>query len=214
MPPLPQARARQTRAEQRASSRRRVFDALEVLLAHETFPELTVDAITAQAGLSRSTLYAHFPDKATMLLALAEDIFATASDVAAPWWDGPTALSRGDLRARLRSLFDLYGERQAVLRALVDAAGYEPEVKRRLADMHRGYIEHLTAHIRLGQRAGDVRQEVLPEPTASWLVWMLERGLYQLVASAPDPAAVEDLATSCAAIIWHAVYVEPALPSG
>jgi TetR/AcrR family transcriptional regulator, ethionamide resistance regulator len=209
MPPLPQAKARRSRAERQQTIRKRLFDALERLLAIETFPELTIDRIIGEAEISRSTFYFHFVDKATLLLALSEDIFATAADTAAPWWDmDPAEVTRTRLMAHLRLIFALYVEHGAVLKALVDAAGYEPLIQQRLAEMPVGYIDRLEAHLIRGQGGGVIHASLQPRVSAHWVVWMLERGLYQLVAKAEDDAEFDELLESATDLILNALYCE------
>jgi AcrR family transcriptional regulator len=209
MSPVPQARARQSRAERRQTIRKRLFDALERLLAIETFPELTIDRIIGEAEISRSTFYFHFVDKATLLLALSEDIFATAAETAAPWWDmDPAEVTRARLLAHLRRIFALYVRHGAVLKALVDAAGYEPLIQQRLAEMPVGYIDRLEAHVIRGQGVGVVHASLKPRASASWVVWMLERGLYQLVAKAEGDNEFDELVQSATDLILNALYCE------
>lgn len=207
MPPVSQAKARQSRAERRSSIRRKIFDAVERLLEGEPFPELTIDRIIGEAGISRSTFYFHFADKATLLLAVSEDIFTTAAHTAGAWWDMDAAeVTRTRLLEQLRRVFSLYVQHKGVLRALVDAAGYEPVVHNRLSAMHAIYIERLEAHLVRGQSAGPIPRSLRPRATASWVIWMLERGLYQLVAEAGTDAEFDELAEAATDLIFNALY--------
>jgi AcrR family transcriptional regulator len=207
MPPLSQVKARRSRAERRSSIRRKIFDAVERLLEGETFPDLTIDRIIGEAQISRSTFYFHFVDKATLLLAVSEDIFTTAASTAAAWWDMDAAdVTRARLLERLRRIFSLYVQHKGVLRALVDAAGYEPVIQNRLAQMHAGYIDRLEAHLIHGQSEGVIPRSLKPRASASWVVWMLERGLYQLVAEASTDAEFDELAQAATDLILNAFY--------
>jgi AcrR family transcriptional regulator len=210
MPPVPTNanQPRRTRAERREHFRGQLLQTVERLLKEETFPELTVDRIIAEAQVSRSTFYFHFPDKATLLLELAGDVMDDAIVVAEPWWNlGPDA-TRDDLERAIGAIVDLYLPHRDVIRALAAAAAYEPAVAGKFAQRQHESIEKLAEHILAGQRAGFVRSGLRPDETAGWLVWMLERGLYQMVASATT-AETARLLGSVTDVIWFTLYDGP-----
>jgi hypothetical protein len=71
--------------------------------------------------------------------------------------------------------------------------------------MMRQAVGRVAEHIRTGQQSATVRDDVDPDPVASWLTWMTERGLYQLAAPA-DGVALDRLSESLTAIIWNTLY--------
>lgn len=60
-------------AEHRAQTRRRLFDALSGLMAEQGFDAVSLADIAAAAGVGRTAVYNHFPDKEAVLLAFIED---------------------------------------------------------------------------------------------------------------------------------------------
>lgn len=57
--------------EHREQVHQRVFDALAVLLAQRSFDAITMAQIAAAAGLGRTAIYHHFPDKEAVVVAFA-----------------------------------------------------------------------------------------------------------------------------------------------
>jgi hypothetical protein len=66
-------------------------------------------------------------------------------------------------------------------------------------------IHGLATYIRTGQTAGAINPGPPPDETASWLVWMAERGLRQLMRNVTDERA-DKLIDGFTAIVWHTLY--------
>lgn len=62
-----------TLAEHRAQVRARLFTALSTLMEREGFDAITLADIAAEAGVGRTAVYNHFPDKESLLLGFIED---------------------------------------------------------------------------------------------------------------------------------------------
>lgn len=58
-------------AEHREKIRRSVFDAFAALMGEHSFDAVTMAMIAARAGLGRTTIYHHFPDKESVVVAFA-----------------------------------------------------------------------------------------------------------------------------------------------
>jgi AcrR family transcriptional regulator len=114
------------RAESQERTRQRIAKAAAEL--HETVgpAETTVAEIARQAGVSRLTVYKHFPDNAALYPACSAH-YANQH----PLPDFGAALAREDPVDRVRSLLrtvygDLYRERQAMMRNLYRDRGLDP----------------------------------------------------------------------------------------
>jgi AcrR family transcriptional regulator len=199
-------KAHSGRAERRDLIRARLLTAVEDVLAEgESYTELSVERLVSRAGLSRSTFYVYFEDKGDLLQALAEDVLAEVIGAAAAWWDLPPGASRDEVGSGLRTIVDAYKPHQALIAAVVESASYDARVRERFGGMLRQAVDRVAEHIRTGQRSATVRDDVDPDPVASWLTWMTERGLYQLAAPADGPA-LDRLSESLTAIIWNTLY--------
>jgi AcrR family transcriptional regulator len=88
----PASSARRTQAERRASSRRRILDAVVLCLAERGYVGTTFPEVLARAGLSNGALWRHFPSKAELMAAAAlhaEEQIAGAVDAEALRAFGP-----------------------------------------------------------------------------------------------------------------------------
>lgn len=108
------------REEHKRLTRRRILDGTVALLAERPFVEVTMEDVARSAGVTRVTVYAHFPGKTEILRALVDDVHRTADDVyaelaALPVW------SRGSLRSWLDGVAARWETIAPVVRALIGA---------------------------------------------------------------------------------------------
>jgi TetR/AcrR family transcriptional regulator, ethionamide resistance regulator len=200
-----------SREARRAEARVRLLSAVEQLLADgESFTEMSVERIVAEAGMARSTFYVYFADKGDLLGAWFAEITGELRSAAANWWKLQSPLSFGDVRHALAAIVAVYRPHTPLMAAVYDTSAYDPTVRQLVASMMSENIAGLRAHIRHGQRGGLVDAQLHPAETAAWLTWMAERGFHQLVRGAPD-AEVERLIDSYARIVWNTLYL-PVVP--
>jgi AcrR family transcriptional regulator len=198
--------ASKTRDRRRPEITRRLRIAIEQLLADgESFTQLSVERLTAAAGLPRSTFYLYFGDKGQLLEELAEDVVSELLTTVREWTALPPGATRTEVEAIMRRLTDAYSAHGLLMRAVVDASSYDEGVRDRFRRLVDGCAREIAEHIRTGQRHGSVRACLSPEPTAQWLTWMTERGLYQLAVDANKSRRAE-LADSLTTILWSALY--------
>lgn len=191
--------------ERRALAARRLLPAVESLLEHETYPELTVDQMTAAAHISRSTFYNYFQDKGDLLRALAADVMGTIVEASRVWWMLSPHASRDDMRAAIQHLFDVYSPHATLMLAVADSISHDPRVRDEfLAYMERGR-EEIANYVRGGQAAGVLRSGLDANAAAAWLTWMLERGLSQL-SRTPRTYQPDRVVTALVDIIWKALH--------
>lgn len=60
-------------ADHRGQVRTRLFDAIKLLIAERGYDAITLADVAAEAGVGRTAVYNHFPDKESVLLAWAAD---------------------------------------------------------------------------------------------------------------------------------------------
>ncbi len=128
--------------------------------------------VAQRAGVGVGTLYHHFPDKRSLLLALIDD-----------WGDRQLARSRSELDFERylggdprRAIADALAARYHELRrdgglhlVLLELGERDDEVRSRLARIHQVAIERLRDLIAYGQLRGMVRRDVDPL-AASFLI--------------------------------------------
>jgi AcrR family transcriptional regulator len=191
---------------QRAASVARIVAAAEELMSETSrFSDISVEQVVSRAGASRSTFYSYFDDMGHLLRTVGEGVVGEVVSSARQWMDLDTGITQQRLQSIFEGLIDTYRRRAKLLAALAEASTYDEGVRDEFhAMLSIGHVE-LAKHIRRAQGNGSARADVDPEVTAAWLVWMIERGLYQQVR----PAAKRDLArhaASLAAIVWHSLY--------
>ena len=169
-------KAKSKREERREELRESLLAAVEAMVANgESFTELSVERLVQEAGLSRSTFYVYFEDKGDLVRAWFSQILEELREAAAPWWRLDESATRDDVREVLARIVTTYRPHTTLMAAVYDTASYDTLVGEEVAEMMGANIASLRSHIRRGQKAGWVTPDLLPDETASWLMWMAER---------------------------------------
>jgi AcrR family transcriptional regulator len=201
----PATDGRWTRAGRRAAARTRLLEVVERRLRDgETFADIKVGEIVAEAELSRTTFYVYFEDKADLLRTWYGEVAITMLEAAQVWWDLDASAEQGDLRSALAGIIAAYRPHPELMAATHEAIGYDHGVRRAVDDAMERYIAGLAAHIERGQLAGFVDRSLPPHETAYWLQWMAERGLHRMVRT--ESARVDSLLDAYALIVWNTLY--------
>jgi TetR/AcrR family transcriptional regulator, ethionamide resistance regulator len=192
--------------ERRALLTTHFIGVVEALIADgASYSELSVERLIRAGGVSRATFYAYFQDKGDLLQAMAQNVAGEISEAGLAWWNLPESLGEDDLRDALRPAVEAYLKHRILLRAVAETAAYDDRVRDAYEALMGETIRRLTAHIKKEQAAGLAHPGLHPARTATWLIWMFERGLYQVVSQAPQ-AAVEGWIDSVTEIVWRTVY--------
>ena len=124
---------------------------------------------------------------------------------ASPWWQLPPTASKDELREAFRDIFSTFMPHRHVWAAAVEAASYDDAMHERFQLLMDDAVRALANHIREAQSQKFARPDRDPDTMAAWLLWMTERGLYQLISHA-DAARLEALLESFTNIYWDALY--------
>lgn len=198
------------RARRRDDARARLLEIVQRLLeAGETFNEISVERLAAEAGISRTTFYVYFEDKSDLLRAWFTDVTHQLNDAAAGWWSLGPGACREDLRDALARIVHSYRPHTTLMAATHDAVGYDAGARQLVIDAMNDYVSGLRRHIKAGQAAGFIDRSLPAAETAYWLQWMAERGLHQIPLDA-DEHEIERLIDAYTGIVWNALYA-PAL---
>jgi len=194
-----------TRSDRRDLLSRRLIEITEPLITSGGYTELSVERIIRAAGISRSTFYTYFDDKPDLLVAMAQNLVADVLDTGDSWWNLAHDADPDQLREALRPPIEAYRAHTTILGAVVEAAAYDAGARGQLERLANGSAGELAGHIRECQRRGSAAPEIDAARTARWLIWMIERGLYQLVSPADDREA-RRLLDSLTDLVWRALY--------
>jgi len=185
-----------------------VLAALERLLDDDvSFTELSVRRLAEEAGFSRAKFYIYFPSKAEVLRAMAVQVIAEMLATAQPWWKDEGDVTEPGLRTKLRTVVEAYVPHRNVLAAVVESAAYDPAVREAFDGMMTRATGELADHLRRAQATGGVDAGLDAAMAASWLAWMLERGLADLTSITQDVDGITDSLTT---VLWNALYRQEA----
>jgi AcrR family transcriptional regulator len=192
--------------ERRAALSRHLLEVLEPVLASETpYADLSVARILALGGISRKAFYAYFADKGDLLQAMAAHVIQEIHAAGSAWWELADDADAEAVREALRPAVLAYLRHRTVMRAVAEASAYDARVRATYATLMDGAIDELATHLARQQAAGRARPTSDPRRTATWLIWMLERGLYQAV-SAPPQVDADPWLEALAEITWRTLY--------
>jgi AcrR family transcriptional regulator len=197
---------RSTHDDRRGLLSRHFIGVLEPLMeSGEPYPGMSVERIIRAGGIARSTFYAYFADKGELLSAMAEDVISDLFEAGRSWWALPHDAGRARLRAALNPSLDVQRNHRAIMEAVADTAAHDARVRERQLLLINDVVANLARHITEAQAASSACPDLDPARTAQWLVWMLERGLHQLVGPAHADEA-EHLLESLTDIVWRTLY--------
>jgi TetR/AcrR family transcriptional regulator, ethionamide resistance regulator len=189
---------------------RRLLDATERLMSEgASFTELSVDRLSAEAGISRASFYIYFEDKGHLLRRLAEQVFSDLAAGAQRWWGLAWRRDPDDVRAAMAGIIESYRRHQSVLVALNEMAAYDPATAQTYRELLTAASERLTRVIEDGQADGSIRPGLPAATTANTLTWMVERACQQNLPIKPRDYDAE-LAATLAEIVWGALYLKAA----
>jgi len=161
--------------------------------------------VVGEAGISRSTFYAYFVDKTTLLRTWYAEFSQVILDAVQSWWSLDGTATKDDVRAALERIMDVYRAHPELIAATHEAIGNDHGVRQVVDDAMRRYIDGLRAHIEIGQAGGFIDPSLAAAETAYWLQWMAERGLHRMLR-AELGSNQGRLAEAYARIVWNTLY--------
>ncbi|EWM17760.1 TetR/AcrR family transcriptional regulator [Kutzneria sp. 744] len=203
---MPSITRRASNAARRASAEADILATTRRLLDDgANFTELGIQHIAAEAGVARSTFYAHFRDKTELLVRLATTLMDTSFGIASAW--EPTTDADG-MAAAFVAVMGVYREHAAVLLAVAEVATYDAIVRdfwrQRLAQFTERTIDVLSAE----QAAGRTPDGVDLVHATRVIVPGGERAIFDHITT-EDASQDEAFARELALIWWHGVYRRP-----
>jgi TetR/AcrR family transcriptional regulator, ethionamide resistance regulator len=176
-----------------------------------SYAELNVASVAAEAGISRSTFYAYFVDKTSLLRTWYEDSAGEILDAARTWWSLDATMTRDQVQAALARVIDAYRPHRELMAATHEAMGLDQGVREAVDAAMDRYIDGLREHIEAGQAGGYVDPTLPAAETAYWLQWMAERGLHRM--SRAGGYGRDGLLRAYTGIVWNTLYAPVATPA-
>lgn len=156
----------------RRDTRRRILDTAFALVEKRPWHEITLEEVMADAGLTRTAFYRHFPSREALLMALLEDLGLTLEDVPAAWERGEGD-PPSELRSAVEALVQTYTRVGRLLAAVAEAATRDDQIR----ELYFGLADRLIAAVadRITVEVEAGRSEVDdPLEVARALIWMNE----------------------------------------
>jgi AcrR family transcriptional regulator len=178
---MPRTYTLKRRAEQQAQTRQRIVEAAVDLHGSVGPAATTISMVAERAGVQRHTLYAHFPDERSLLLACSGHTNERDPPPdAAPW--RTIADPRERLRVGLTALYGWY-QRNAELAACVLRDAEQSALVREIVGLRLAPQMHACAEV-LGAKLNAKQRAMLPLALSfyTWRTLVREGGLEQRAA--------------------------------
>ena len=185
-------------------------EAARVVFARDGYLNAKISDIAEAAGRSPASFYNYYDTKADLLIALAEEFHAEATQLAVlPYWAG---LAREEaLREAVAGFWRTYAERRGEMIGIFQAAMIEGRFRDRWLELRGEAVARIATEIRAAQSDGYC-PGVDPVLTASALAAMLEHFCYIWLGQGgekdipfDDQRALDALATIWVkAVYWRA----------
>lgn len=147
-----------------ARTRSVVLGAAADLLAERGYAAFTMDALVERTGVSKTTMYKHWPSRADLIAATVREVTA---EPAIP----DTGNVRDDLIALALDSVDAYrGARWPVLASITEAAGHDPQLRDALRSVAGARFAALRIVMERGSQRGQLRAGLAVDTAISVLV--------------------------------------------
>jgi TetR/AcrR family transcriptional regulator, ethionamide resistance regulator len=200
------ATQRAKRRQLREETRGQILQAGEEFLRKHSYRELSVDALMATTGHSRTIFYRHFPDIPSLVLALIDDVGGELVEVASEWAQ-TERVSAAEARMRLSLLVDFHVSNGPLVHAVAEAAHHDEAVEEAYTAMVEGFIALTTQAIETRVATGELAPIDAPQ-IARALVRMLNGYLDDTLGREPGADPVRVLET-----VWT-IWTRTLFPSG
>ncbi len=179
--------------EHRREVRSRVFDVLRGQLYERGFDAITLAGVAAEAGLGRTAMYNHFPDKESLLVAFVEDEatrYVERLTAAVATADTPVAKLSTFVRLQLRVLAEYHLPPGAALASALAPAAY-----RRIS----AHADPITGQLR------EILAEGVPEEDPDVLIPMITAALGSRQVVDVPPERLDDAIEGAVRFVLRAV---------
>ena len=185
--------------EHREGTRRQILDAAEDLLRERPFRELSVDAVMAEIGMTRTSFYRHFDDLTDLVLRLFDEVSKDLYDVAKQWSGSAGAGYPRPGQDALAGLVAFYVRHGPLMRAFVEAAAADERIERAVTELSDSVVELTGGTMERLAAAGVIN---VPDPRALARAMAVMNQAYLLSQFGHEPQ--EDPAAALATLrtIW------------
>ncbi len=134
------------KTDEKRSTRDRILDAAETIVADEGARRLTIDAVVKKSGFSKGGVLYNFPSKVALIEGMIERMACSIRDDALHAADDAETRDCPVLPALLRNILDKDEEKQRVRMGLLAAVSEQPELiaplRENIEEVKRQVAEH------------------------------------------------------------------------
>jgi TetR/AcrR family transcriptional regulator, ethionamide resistance regulator len=185
--------------EHRETTRHQILDAADQLLRERPYRELTVDAVMARTGLTRTAFYRHFDDVTDLVLRLFDDVARELSAVADRWAASAGVDYPAPGREGLAGVVDFYVRHGPLLRAIAEAAVTDEEIEHAYRGSTDALIELVGETMERMVREGLLQ---VPDARALARAMTLMNEAYLLAEFGRESHGNPDLALATLETVW------------
>jgi AcrR family transcriptional regulator len=137
---MPSSTLRTRHRDRRETHRQQILDAARDFLRHQAYREMSVEALMADAGLSRTSFYRHFDGLAELVLELLDTAGAELTAIARAWSEVPDDDLLAQAHGTLSAIVDFFARRGPVFNAVAQAASYDERIEERYGALRDGFV--------------------------------------------------------------------------
>ncbi|EFL50910.1 transcriptional regulator, TetR family [Solidesulfovibrio fructosivorans JJ]] len=149
-----------TRKEAAEQTRRKILEAAKEIYAEPENADTPISRVARRAGVAEGTVFAHFPDKPSLLAAAFQD---EIERVLAQAWAAiaPEAPCRDKLMGLVRPLYAFYAKRPALYRVLVKESLFlQGEWGRKVMEFTLHFVAQVAELMETAKRRNEYRRDV------------------------------------------------------
>lgn len=196
-----------TRQRQAGATRRRIIAAAERLFAAQGYAAVTMEAIAREAGVSLATIYLHFPGRAAMIGALAEEIVAAPELSVEQVVQDPDPIAQARMGARI--MRQLNERAWLIVDILRGEQESDPELARLWALWRQRHLDAMRRAVAAIAATGSLRPGLDPDEAADTLYALGGTGVYRALTQERgwSPARYEQwfFELACRELLAHPV---------
>jgi len=201
-------------ADRRAAVEAQITSAVQRLLTQgSTYTQLSVQRILDEAGIARSTFYAHFRDKSEILPKLGATFRQQLFEFTAGWTPAGPEGGLAGLETAFRNVIAYHREHFAILTTFAEVAAYDASVQDFYNSELRDFEANLTGKLRDEQVDGRTAADIEPTAASSIIVWGGLRAIEHHIR-VDDGGGDEAFAKELARIWWYGAFRRPSGDSG
>jgi TetR/AcrR family transcriptional regulator, ethionamide resistance regulator len=197
-----EARSRRNPVRKGDVRERAILETAERLLAQRPLAEITIDDLTAGAGISRSSFYFYFASKDDVLITLVERVVTDLRTLTDALLERLHDDPRAQIEQGIAATVNAWSEHRALMNAAIDAWGTVDPLRRMWSAVLERFAETTATAIQAERDRGTAPPtNASPAELATVLHLLNERCLYMTFAGIP-PSLSEQRITAVLTETW------------